>query len=195
MRYSLSWLWPRPAASRKAQRRNRTTATPHHRRRRWRDGPKARSCSMVWAPFIAGSRRDRGWPNDISTRACASSGPSTMTRRRGPLQRPRKIDPTLRELLLGRRAHAGSELQHADDELAARPGRLGAVRKAEANARRATPVERALIAAVAKRYRCTGEVDPSNSAPLLNAYVDAMRAGGRESTRTTSTCRRCTPRR
>ena len=50
-----------------------------------------------------------------------------------------------------------------------------AVRKAEANARRATPVERALIAAVAKRYRGTGEVDPSNSKPLLTAYVDAMR--------------------
>src|SRR5690348_109168 len=50
-----------------------------------------------------------------------------------------------------------------------------AVRKAEANARRARPVERALIAAVAKRYRGTGEVDPSNSGPLLNAYVEAMR--------------------
>ena len=50
-----------------------------------------------------------------------------------------------------------------------------AVRKAEANARRAKPVERALIAAVAKRYRGTGEVDPSNSQPLLNAYVEAMR--------------------
>jgi tetratricopeptide (TPR) repeat protein len=50
-----------------------------------------------------------------------------------------------------------------------------AVRKAEANAHRATPVERALIAAVAKRYRSTGEVDPSNSAPLLKAYVGAMR--------------------
>jgi tetratricopeptide (TPR) repeat protein len=50
-----------------------------------------------------------------------------------------------------------------------------AVRKAEANARRATPVERALIAAVAKRYRGTGEVDPSNSKPLLSAYVAAMR--------------------
>ena len=50
-----------------------------------------------------------------------------------------------------------------------------AVRKAEANARRATPVERALIAAVAKRYRGTGEVDPSNSKPLLGAYVEAMR--------------------
>jgi tetratricopeptide (TPR) repeat protein len=50
-----------------------------------------------------------------------------------------------------------------------------AVRKAEANARRARPVERALITAVAKRYRGTGEVDPSNSGPLLNAYVEAMR--------------------
>ena len=56
-------------------------------------------------------------------------------------------------------------------------GRVGwaAVRKAEANARRAKPVERALIAAVAKRYRGSGEVDPSNSEPLLGAYVDAMR--------------------
>jgi tetratricopeptide (TPR) repeat protein len=51
-----------------------------------------------------------------------------------------------------------------------------AVRRAEANARRAKPVERALIAAVAKRYRGTGKVDPSNSKPLLTAYVDAMRA-------------------
>jgi tetratricopeptide (TPR) repeat protein len=50
-----------------------------------------------------------------------------------------------------------------------------AVRKAEANAYRASPVERGLIAAVAKRYRGTGEVDPSNSKPLLSAYVDAMR--------------------
>lgn len=51
-----------------------------------------------------------------------------------------------------------------------------AVQKAEAHARRATPVERDLIAAVAKRYRGTGEVDPSNSKPLLTSYVDEMRA-------------------
>lgn len=51
-----------------------------------------------------------------------------------------------------------------------------AVRSAEADARHAKPVERALIAAVAKRYRGTGEVDPSNSKPLLTGYVDAMRA-------------------
>ncbi len=50
-----------------------------------------------------------------------------------------------------------------------------AVRKAQANARRAKPVERALIAAVAKRYRGGGAVDPTNSKPLLGAYVDAMR--------------------
>lgn len=50
-----------------------------------------------------------------------------------------------------------------------------AVRKAEANAWRATPVERALIGAVASRYRASGEVDPSNSKPLLTAYVGAMR--------------------
>ena len=57
-------------------------------------------------------------------------------------------------------------------------GRVGwqAVRRAEANARRATPVERALIAAVGLRYRGNGEVDPSNSKPLLQAYVNAMRA-------------------
>jgi tetratricopeptide (TPR) repeat protein len=56
-------------------------------------------------------------------------------------------------------------------------GQVGwaAVRKAQAYARRATPVERALIAAVAKRYRGSGEVDPTNSKPLLTAYVDAMR--------------------
>ena len=50
-----------------------------------------------------------------------------------------------------------------------------AVRKAEANARRATPVERALIGAVSKRYRASAEINPSNSKPLLAAYVDAMR--------------------
>jgi tetratricopeptide (TPR) repeat protein len=57
-------------------------------------------------------------------------------------------------------------------------GRVGweALRKARSNARRATPVERALIAAVAKRYRGMEEVDPSNSKPLLGAYVEAMRA-------------------
>jgi tetratricopeptide (TPR) repeat protein len=51
-----------------------------------------------------------------------------------------------------------------------------ALRKAKANARRATPVERALINAVAKRYAGSEQVDPSNSKPLLSAYVDAMRA-------------------
>jgi tetratricopeptide (TPR) repeat protein len=51
-----------------------------------------------------------------------------------------------------------------------------AVRKAEANARHASPVERALIAAVGRRYRGSDQVDPSNSKPLLQSYVTAMRA-------------------
>lgn len=51
-----------------------------------------------------------------------------------------------------------------------------AVRRADANARHSRPVERALIAAVAKRYKGAAEVDPSNSKPLLTGYVDAMRA-------------------
>lgn len=50
-----------------------------------------------------------------------------------------------------------------------------AVRRARANARRATPVERALIAAVAERFAGPAPVDPTNSAPLLKAYVEAMR--------------------
>ena len=51
-----------------------------------------------------------------------------------------------------------------------------ALQKARANARHATPVERALIVAVGKRYAGTEQVDPSNSKPLLNAYVEAMKA-------------------
>lgn len=50
-----------------------------------------------------------------------------------------------------------------------------AVRKAQANARHVSLVERALIAAVAKRYAGPSPVDPSNSGPLLRNYVAAMR--------------------
>ena len=50
-----------------------------------------------------------------------------------------------------------------------------ALRKAQANAKYATPVERALIAAVAKRFAGPTPVDPTNSAPLLKSYVEAMR--------------------
>jgi len=52
---------------------------------------------------------------------------------------------------------------------------MEALQKARANARRATPIERALIGAVAKRYAGATQVDPTNSKPLLAAYVDAMR--------------------
>ena len=50
-----------------------------------------------------------------------------------------------------------------------------AVQKARALADRASPVEQALIAAVGTRFAGPAPVDPSNSAPLLKAYVEAMR--------------------
>jgi tetratricopeptide (TPR) repeat protein len=49
-----------------------------------------------------------------------------------------------------------------------------ALGKAQANAAAATPVEQALIAALAKRFDGATPLDPSNSAPLLAAYVTAM---------------------
>ena len=49
-----------------------------------------------------------------------------------------------------------------------------ALGKAQANAASATPVEQALIAALAKRFDGPKPLDPSNSAPLLAAYVTAM---------------------
>jgi tetratricopeptide (TPR) repeat protein len=49
-----------------------------------------------------------------------------------------------------------------------------ALGKAQANAAAATPVEQALIAALAKRFDGAKPLDPSNSAPLLAAYVTAM---------------------
>jgi tetratricopeptide (TPR) repeat protein len=49
-----------------------------------------------------------------------------------------------------------------------------ALGKAQANAASATPVEQALIAALAKRFDGPRPLDPSNSAPLLAAYVNAM---------------------
>ncbi len=52
---------------------------------------------------------------------------------------------------------------------------MEALQKARANARRATPIERSLIEAAAKRYAGAAQVDPTNSKPLLAAYVDAMR--------------------
>lgn len=49
-----------------------------------------------------------------------------------------------------------------------------ALGKAQANAGAATPVEQSLIAALAKRFDGPRPLDPSNSAPLLAAYVTAM---------------------
>ncbi len=50
-----------------------------------------------------------------------------------------------------------------------------AIEAARANAAVATPVERALITALAARFDGPAPLDPSNSAPRLKAYVEAMR--------------------
>jgi tetratricopeptide (TPR) repeat protein len=49
-----------------------------------------------------------------------------------------------------------------------------ALGKAQANVPAASPVEQALIAALAKRFDGPKPLDPSNTAPLLAAYVTAM---------------------
>jgi tetratricopeptide (TPR) repeat protein len=54
-----------------------------------------------------------------------------------------------------------------------------ALGKAQSNAASATPVEQALIAALTKRFDGPRPLDPSNSAPLLAAYVMAMEAVAR----------------
>src|SRR5262245_42316332 len=46
---------------------------------------------------------------------------------------------------------------------------------AQKNAEHGSDVEKALIAALAKRYPNAEPLDPSNSAPVLTAYADAMR--------------------
>jgi tetratricopeptide (TPR) repeat protein len=50
-----------------------------------------------------------------------------------------------------------------------------AVHKAQQNAAHASPVEQALIAALAARYPTAQPLDPSNLAPVLSAYAEAMR--------------------
>lgn len=49
-----------------------------------------------------------------------------------------------------------------------------ALARAQAHAAAASPVEQALIAALARRFDGARPLDPSNSAPLLAAYVTAM---------------------
>jgi tetratricopeptide (TPR) repeat protein len=50
-----------------------------------------------------------------------------------------------------------------------------ALQQAEKNAAPATPVEQALIGALAKRYRGPEPLDPSNEGPVLTAYAEAMK--------------------
>lgn len=50
-----------------------------------------------------------------------------------------------------------------------------ALQQAQRTASQATPVEQALVGAVARRYRGAVPLDPSNEGPVLTAYADAMR--------------------
>jgi tetratricopeptide (TPR) repeat protein len=51
-----------------------------------------------------------------------------------------------------------------------------AVRLAQQTDQRSTPVERALVEAVSKRYNGTHPLDPTNEGPVLNAYAEAMKS-------------------
>ena len=51
-----------------------------------------------------------------------------------------------------------------------------ALQQAEEHAAAATPVEQALIGALAKRYKGPEPLDPSNEGPILAAYAQAMKA-------------------
>jgi tetratricopeptide (TPR) repeat protein len=55
-----------------------------------------------------------------------------------------------------------------------------ALRKAEANASKSTPVERALIGALAKRYPSAKPLDPTTIRPVLVAYATAMKSVARQ---------------
>jgi tetratricopeptide (TPR) repeat protein len=50
-----------------------------------------------------------------------------------------------------------------------------AVQLAQKAGQRATPVERALVDAVSKRYNGDHPLDPTNEGPVLNAYAEAMK--------------------
>src|SRR5690606_13425761 len=54
------------------------------------------------------------------------------------------------------------------------PAAWEALTRAQENAPRATPVERALIAALAKRYPGPDPLEPTAMAPYNQAYADAM---------------------
>jgi tetratricopeptide (TPR) repeat protein len=55
-----------------------------------------------------------------------------------------------------------------------------AVQLAQQNSMHATPVEVALISALARRYPNAQPIDPSNSAPVLAAYADSMKGVARQ---------------
>jgi hypothetical protein len=76
---------------------------------------------------------------------------------------------------MGRRAYCGPELQPSDDGRAAGGGCLGGAAAGARHAGGTTPVEQALIAALAQRNQDSGPLDPSNEGPVLVAYAQSMK--------------------
>ncbi len=87
-----------------------------------------------------------------------------------------EIDPTCASCLWGVALTLGTNYNMSMMNSARARVGWDAVRKARANTGRAKPVERALIAAVGRRYSGTAQIDPSNSTPVLSSYAEAMRA-------------------
>ena len=85
-----------------------------------------------------------------------------------------QLDPGVRELLLGPRARAQGPTYNVPMLPDRFPAAWDAVKKAQANAPSATPVEQALIAALAKRYPGAEPKDPAAMQPYNQAYADAM---------------------
>ena len=70
-----------------------------------------------------------------------------------------------------------------------------ALQQAQANAGSATPVEQALIHALASRYQGAQPLDPSNEGPVLTAYAHAMQRCRSRRFPTTAMCRLSPPKR
>jgi len=115
--------------------------------------------------FDQGMRLLWGFNHDESTRSFA---------------RAAELDPTCAICLWGVALTVGPNYNQPMMAKARAQVAWDALQQASALAGGASPAERALIAALGKRYAGPVALDPSNEAPLLEAYADAMRAAARQ---------------
>ena len=139
-----------------------------HSARRLQTGARVRRCSTTWALSTAKLRRPRSRHSSTSAPGHALSGRSTTTSRRAPSLAPPNSIRSARPATGVWRSQSAPTLQPADDDGAAREGRVRRhCNLRNSNAAHATPVEQALIGALAHRYPDAQPLDPSNSAPVL----------------------------